>query len=144
MKPDEIKETWANMRMFVAADDDLGTEDIRADLQSRGVDVDAFVNRLSGVVRKGIQHQWRLGADEERRRITELTPTIAEVIALSLEGLREWLKNAAEGVFGDKIKALAVPCYRNKDKAEMTEEELRSCVTDILSSLGPDSEKPNG
>jgi len=62
----EKSRSWDKVMTFLEDDSDLTTEQIRSDLKEEGVDVDAFLKRVSDTVRKGIQYQGRLKAQAER------------------------------------------------------------------------------
>ena len=130
----EKARSWDKVMTFLEDDSDLTTEQIRFDLKEQGVDVDAFLKRVSDTVRKGTQYQLRLKAQAERE---ELKPNvnIAEIHTLTKEKLLEWLKQARDGILGEDYRVVAAACYRNKSGEEQTEKELRSQIIDILAAV---------
>jgi hypothetical protein len=49
---------------ILADDQDLSTEELKADLASQGIDVDRFLGRFSITVRKGCQAQVKRSAEQ--------------------------------------------------------------------------------
>ncbi|MBU0677821.1 MAG: hypothetical protein KJ626_06860 [Verrucomicrobia bacterium] len=135
-------QSWERIMRFLADDDDLSTEQIHADLKDLGVDVNAFQDRVQESVRKGIQAQWRERAVQEKQSALEKKVGITDLASWPILKVREWLDQAAQGMFGPQARELVAAWHRKKEAAKMTDEELRSLVMDIQSSL-EDGKKSN-
>ena len=130
----EKARSWDKVMTFLEDDSDLTTEQIRFDLKEQGVDVDAFLKRVSDTVRQCTQYQLRLKAQSERDA-SKTNVNIDEIVALSKDQLLEWLKQARDGILGEDYRVVAAACYRNKSGKEQTEKELRSQIIDILTTV---------
>ena len=127
--------SWNRIMRFLSDDEDLSTEQIHADLKDMGIDVNAFQNQVQESVRKGIQAQWRDKAIQEKSAILKQKVTLAALASWPIAKVREWLDHAAQGVFGPQAQELVTAYCRKKEADKMTDEELRSWVADIQSSL---------
>jgi hypothetical protein len=106
------------------------TAELRKELESGGVDVNSFLARLKGVVRKGYQHQMRL----QNQKASDLANTaigsiFGDLSALASGQLRDLIAQVLGGGFGSVAQS-AARC-RNYQGNELSDEEIRSWLKDI-------------
>ena len=135
-------QSWDRIMRFLADDDDLSTEQIHADLKDMGVDMNAFQERVRESVRKGIQAQWREKAVLEKQAALKQKVALADLASWPIAKVREWMDRAAQGVFGSQAQQLVTAYCRKQETEKMTDEELRSWVADVLSTVEGEK-KPN-
>lgn len=132
MSNSETARAWDNVMSFIASDEDLTTEEITHELKKNGVDTDAFLSRIGETVRKGIQAQWRKRAEKERCSLNERASiSMHKVLEFPVNQLKQIIKDAERGVFGNEGRELAIAC-RNAQAIDISTDELRSLVADIL------------
>jgi predicted transcriptional regulator len=126
-------EAWERVAALLSQ---AGTvEELRADLESQGVNVGEGIDSLRKMVRHLYQAELRERAISETEAMRETAGAkVAEIATWSFAAVLEWLKNAEAGLFGPEIADLAATCHRNKQDKELTESEARSLVSDILST----------
>jgi predicted transcriptional regulator len=126
-------EAWERVAALLSEEGTI--EELRADLESQGVDVGEGIDSLRKMVRHHHQAQLRERAISETEAMRETAGAkVAEIATWSFAAVLEWLKNAEAGLFGPEIADLAAACHRNKQDKELTESEARSLVSDILST----------
>lgn len=126
---------WDRIMRFLADDEDLSTEQIHADLKDMGVDVNAFRARVQESVRKGIQARWREDAVLEKQAAVKQKVALTDLASWPIAKVREWMDQAAQGLFGSQAQELVTAYCRKKETDKMTDEEIRSWVADIQSTL---------
>ena len=123
---------------FVSDDEDVSTEQIRADLQDDGVDVGSFVSRVHALVAAQTQRVIRAKAREEIAEAQELDADVSErVDQCSQEELLRIFTSAQSGQLGQTGKDIALAA-RNATGDEPDVEELKALVHDILSAQDQD------
>ncbi len=132
-------EDWATLEAFLLEDEGLSAEEIRQDLESQGVNVSALIERARETARKTVQAQWRQEAEKERSLRVLREKAIQLVFSWPLDKVREWLQQAEAGLIGPQTQAAARSCYKGKKPGELSEEELRSAIVDIFTSVGQES-----
>jgi hypothetical protein len=106
------------------------TADLRKELEATGVDVNRFLTRLRGVVRKGYQHQMRLQSEATTARANSAVGSIfGDLTSLAGAQLRELMAKVLGGGYGSVVQS-AARC-RNYEGNELTDDELRSWLQDI-------------
>jgi hypothetical protein len=134
MSEDDRIVEWERVALFLSSEAVGTPEEIRADLEAEGFDVAKSVASLRAMIREEYQGRLRKSAQVGRAATLDaFRATVAEVAAWPMDKLRHWLAEAAAGRFGEEAAGLTL-AYRNKEDKEPTEAELRSLVTDIVSS----------
>jgi hypothetical protein len=104
--------------------------DLRQELESGGVDVNRFLARLKGVVRKGYQHQMRLRNQAVTDRATSAVGSLfGDLSSLSGAQLRDLIGRVLGGGYG--LSAQSAARCRNYNGAELSDDEVRSWLQDI-------------
>lgn len=126
---------WERLTQFLSDDDGLSKEQIRAELEEEGVDVDSFLKRIQGTIRKAEQDHQRTTANAERQQVEAAASDLSRKIsAFSIEQIRKIVSQAENGKFGPTGQEFAIAC-RNKQDGESTEEELRALAEDVLLNI---------
>ena len=126
-------EAWERVAALLSQEGTI--EELRADLESQGVNVGKSIDSLRKMIRNDYQAELRKRAMTETEAMREKAGAkVAEIATWSFAAVLEWLKNAEAGLFGPEIADLAATCHRNKQDKELTESEARSLVSDILSA----------
>jgi len=126
----DYKKAVRNMEALLTEDTHLSVGDLRKELADDGVDVDAFLTRFEGVVRKGIQHQMKKLAEQEQAKLS-LKQIFGDLRKKSKIELEQLFENVRQGLFGEHLKQAAGARCRNKTGSEVSETELRSWLEDI-------------
>lgn len=104
--------------------------DLRKELEAGGVDVNRFLARLKGVVRKGYQHQMRLQNQAATERANSALGTLfGDLSAMGSAQLRDLIGQVLGGGFG-AVAQTAARC-RNYQGNDLSDDELRSWLQDI-------------
>jgi hypothetical protein len=104
--------------------------ELRKELELGGVDVNGFLARLRGVVRKGYQHQMRLQNQVASDRANTAAGSIFGDLSMLASGqLRDLIAQVLGGGFGSEAQS-AARC-RNYQGDELSDEEIRSWLRDI-------------
>lgn len=104
--------------------------ELRNELEAGGVDVNRFLARLKGVIRKGYQHQMRLQTQVTAERANSAIGSIfGDLSALAGAQLRDLIGQVLNGGFG-AVAQSAARC-RNYQGAELSDDEIRSWLQDI-------------
>jgi hypothetical protein len=132
----EQSTAWDRLEHFVCDDTERSTEDIRKDLESDGVDVNAAIARIEQTVRTSAQSVWRKRAENERAlAIERKTKLKAEMQVWPMDKVRQVLEEVAAGKFGVQGQELAIACRNRTETQKPTDEELRVYLADILSCI---------
>ena len=126
----DYKKAVRNLEALLTDDSHLSVEDLRKELADDGVDVNAFLTRFEGVVRKGIQHQMKKVAEQEQAKLS-LKQIFGSLREKSKKELEQLFENVRQGLFGEHLKQAAIARCRNKTDSEVSETELRSWLEDI-------------
>lgn len=106
------------------------TAELRKELESGGVDVNQFVARLKGVVRKGYQHQMRLQNQAVTERAnSSLGSLFGDLSNLAGAPLRELIQQVLGGGFGS-VAQCAARC-RNYQGQDLSDDEIRAWLRDV-------------
>lgn len=104
--------------------------ELRKELESGGVDVNSFLARLKGVVRKGYQHQMRLQNQLASERANcSVGSLFGDLSNLAGPQLRELIKQVLTGGFG--LGAQSAARCRNYQGNELSDDEIRAWLADI-------------
>ena len=104
--------------------------ELKKELESGGVDVNNFLARLKGVVRKGYHYQMRLQSQEASERANSTAGSLfGDLSALGGAQLRAVITEVLGGGFGS-IAQSAARC-RNYQGDELSDEDIRSWLRDI-------------
>ena len=117
--------------------DDSGMTDtqIRADLKSKGVDVDAYLARFSTELRKGFQRQQKRAVQEAATKLlTGACKVFGDLQGQSFEYLKALYDKVKSGEYGPNLQEAAQARCRNQNGEEPSEVELRSWLEDISTS----------
>jgi hypothetical protein len=131
----DYKKAVRNLEALLIDDTHLSVEDLRKELADDGVDVDAFLTRFEGVVRKGIQHQMKKFAEQEQAKLS-LKQIFGDLREKSKKELEQLFENVRQGLFGEHLKQAAIARCRNKTDSKISETELRSWLEDISAASG--------
>lgn len=104
--------------------------ELRKELEAGGVDVNSFLSRLKGVVRKGYQHQMRMKNQAACERANATAGSLFGNLS-TLDGaqMRALITQVLGGGFGSLAQS-AARC-RNYQGDELSDEEVRSWLRDI-------------
>jgi tRNA A37 N6-isopentenylltransferase MiaA len=126
---------WERVAALLSSEETASAEELRADLEAQGIDVENGTQRLRKMVRQTFQQQLREQAVTEAEGLRPRTEEISsEVAAWSFVVVLEWIEKAKAGVMGDDVANLALAYHRNKQGKDLTEAEARSLVSDILAA----------
>lgn len=104
--------------------------ELRKELEAGGVDVNRFLARLKGVVRKGYQHHMRLQTQAATERSNAAAGSIfGDLSVLGGAQLRDLIGQVLSGGFG-AVAQSAARC-RNYQGTELSDDEIRSWLHDI-------------
>jgi len=133
MADNEQIDAWERVAALLARE--LPVEELRAELEQKGVRVDKGVEGLRAFVRRAYQQGAREQSAREMRESAQVRERAAqEVSSWSFAQIREWLEKATAGTFGSDVAELAVAYHRNKQAKDLTETEARSLIADILAA----------
>lgn len=125
---------------FVCDDEGVSIEQIRADLQKDGVDIDSFLGRVRALVAEKIQGAIRTKAQKEIAEAQERDSDVTKQVDLySREELLRIFTSAQSGQLGHTGQEIALAA-RNATGDEPDVEELKALVHDILSAHDKDSQ----
>ena len=119
-------------------DKDVPSEVVRNELESKGINVRSFMNRVNETVRKAKQQNIIRAAEEEKLTVEKRSKAI-DVSSLGIEKLKELWNRAKGGDFG-VCGQNVVFAHRNHD-GELSEDELRSMAEDLLLLTGESCEE---
>lgn len=127
------EKAWNALEEYLADSEGLSRDEVVSDLRREGVDTDTFLARIRETSRKGLQKVWRSMAEEERKadeaRAEEAKRKVSD---MSLVEVKSIFADAQGGMLGQAGQEIALAA-RNQSGEDLDEEELRSCVADILS-----------
>lgn len=137
MSASEAARAWDGLMELLSYDRDLTDAEVLEDLRQEGVDTESFLARIGETVRRGIQAQIRLKAENERAvQGNQIEDVHQQIIRFPIEKVRRIIEEATAGKYGAVGKELAIAC-RNQREVNPTEEELRNLAEDILiTSIG--------
>jgi len=120
---------------------EMSDDDIKKDLIANGVNIDAFLSRVKQTVRHGLQAKIKeqMAQAQESRQIKN-SPILNEVASWTREKCLEFLDSARRGVSCNHGQQQVALAFRNRQDSEMSDDELRSCIQDIV-SLSNEDEK---
>ena len=126
---------WERVAALLSGEETATAEELYADLESQGVDVNKAVAGLREYVRQNYQQHLREQANAEIQAARQKREAVVtEIATWSAAAIREWLKKVEEGLLGSDLVNLAAAYHRNKQAGELTDAEARSLVADILSA----------
>lgn len=138
MKPDPEQRvsTIDDLLLEAVLDVSCSKDQIAAELRSTGVDIDGILKRAGRVIGSRVRdHLKESTAAASAVRANVFSTAVAEFAGWSIDRIREWLKEIAEGRHGAANQALAQPCFRNRSAADMTEEEIRNLAAEIKATM---------
>ena len=140
MSASEAAMAWDGLMELLSYDRDLTDAEVLEDLRQEGVDTESFLARIGETVRRGIQAQIRLKAENERAvQGNQIEDVHQQIIRFPIEKVRRIIEEASAGKYGAVGRELAIAC-RNQREVNPTEEELRNLAEDILiTSIGDES-----
>ena len=131
----DYKKAIRNLEALLTDDSHLSVEDLRKELADDGVNVNAFLTRFEGVVRKGVQHQMKNVAESEQAKLS-LKQIFGDLGKKSKIELEKVFEEVHQGLFGEHLKQAAIARCRNKTDKDASETELRSWLEDISAASG--------
>ena len=126
----DYKKAVRNLEALLVDDSHLSVEGLRKELADDGVNVNAFLARFEGVVRKGVQHQMKKGAEQEQTKLS-MKQIFGDLREKSKAELEKIFEAVSKGLFGEHLKQAAFARCRNKTDKDASETELRSWLEDI-------------
>lgn len=119
-----------NIYNFLEDSEGISEEDIIAELQEYGLDVDKLEKRVLEVVKKGSEMRrlaWRKKVQERRAEIEKM---FEDRKAVSKDdNLERKIKNILAGNFGQDALSFAEAYFRKKDS--LTEKDMESLIEDL-------------
>jgi hypothetical protein len=129
------RKSLENLDLFLADTEGQTTEEISKELKDQRVDVEKFLNKIKGVVRKGYQGQLRAAAAAERQATVQRTlGRFGDLAAKTKEELLSLIAEIQAGMFGAALSKAAVARFRNRNNTSLSEEDLRSWLEDLDAS----------
>lgn len=128
---------------FISENQGLSDEEIRNDLIADNVNVDGFLARVQQTVRRGIQSKIRENIAQQKeseQAKNHIMPK--DITSWSRKKCLEFIESLRNGDIccdvGQRQVALA---FRNKQQQQISDDELRSCIKDILSLRNKDENR---
>jgi len=121
---------------------DMSTDDIREELRADGIDPDAAVQRLMGVVKQASADSRRSALDQARKERLKQQDSIKKTVGKFKDWSREQLMNRIRGLAGEGgLQAEA--SYRELEN--QTDDNLRALLEDLemlkkRGSIDPDND----
>ena len=118
----------------------IGTEgeshqDTVRELRALGIDTDSFFKQVHATVEKSYMKQLRILANQQKKKNT--TPDfLSNITSMNRNEMIRCFEQIRAGERGARYQKAAVARCRNKDASELSDEELRSWLEDIGSTLG--------
>lgn len=116
-------------------DADMSVTELRAELETQGINVDEFLSRFSKTVRQGYQRRVHLEAEvataTAQAAKSNLFGDLTQKPKAELLAIRDQVIN---GFFGTVLQNTAIARCRNQQGEEVSEIELRSWLEDISAS----------
>ena len=130
------RDRLSDLEEILAEIEGQSTDEITADLRKAGIDTDAFLMRANKVM----QEQYRKHLHEvaeEVQHIARVVPSLfADVDSMDREELLMSFATLQNGSMGESYKEAALARCRNKDTAELSDDDLRSWLQDIAEISG--------
>ena len=124
-----------NLDLFLADTEGQTAEEVAKDLKEEGVDVEKFLNKIKGVVRKGYQDQLRaVVAAERQAALRHKHSRFGDLATKTKQELLSIIAEVRAGVFGTALSQAAVARFRNRNSTSLSEEDLRSWLEDLDAS----------
>ena len=131
MNNDHQKATQA-LDALLADDGHMSVDELRSELESLGVDVDAFLSDFTKAVRKSYQQRVRSAAEKANVNAESAKETLfGDLHQKTKEELLAIREQVMNGVFGALLQTTSTARCRNLQGAEVSESELRSWLEDI-------------
>lgn len=121
---------------FLTDDSQQSKADALKELRTNGVDVDQFLARVKRVVSEGYTQQLRLLSRQQQAEAQRRPEFLINLAMMPRDDMLASFEKLRCGQLGDAYRVAALARCRNKDAAELTDEELRSWLEDIGEILG--------
>jgi len=126
---------------FISDNREMSDEDIKKDLIANGVNHDVFLDKVKQTVRHGLQAKIKEQmAQAQESKQSRNSTILKEVASWTREKCLEFLDSARRGVSCNHGQQQVALAFRNRQDSEMSDDELRSCIQDIV-SLSNEDEK---
>lgn len=124
------RDRLSDLEDILAEIEGQSTEEMTADLRKAGIDTDAFLQRANKVMQE--QYRKHLRELEEEQHVAPVVPLFfADVANMNREELMMSFATLQNGSLGETFKQAALARCRNKDTAELSDDDLRSWLKDI-------------
>lgn len=130
------RDRLSDLEDILAEMEGQSSEEMAADLRKAGINTDAFLKRANKVMQEQYRKHLHELAEEEQQ-IAHVVPSFfADVAKMSREELMMSFATLQNGSMGETYKQAALARCRNKDTAELSDEDLRSWLQDIAEISG--------
>ena len=130
------RDRLSDLEEILAEIEGQSTDEIAADLRKAGIDTDAFLMRANKVMQEQYRKHLHEVAEEEQL-IARVVPSLfADVASMDREELLMSFATLQNGSMGETYKEAALARCRNKDTAELSDDDLRSWLQDIAEISG--------
>jgi hypothetical protein len=134
MKKDYQKAARA-LDALLTDDAEMSVEELTQDLESQGVNVNAYLAKFKVAVRKGYQQRIRSAAEKANKTAEAVKGSLfGDLLQKNKDELLAIREQIIRGDFGATLQKTCVARCRNAQGTEVSEEELRSWLEDIATS----------
>jgi hypothetical protein len=130
------RDRLSDLEDILAEIEGQSSEEMAADLRKAGIDTDAFLKRANKVMQEQYRKHLHELAEKEQQ-IAHVVPSFfADVSKMNREELMMSFATLQNGSLGETYKQAALARCRNKDTAELSDDDLRSWLQDIAEISG--------
>lgn len=130
------RDKLSDLEDLLAEVEGQSADEIAADLRKAGIDTDAFLKRANKVMHDQYRKHLHELAEEERQIAREVPCFMGDVTKMEREDLMMTFATLQNGSMGEVYREAALIRCRNKDTAELSDDDLRSWLLDIADISG--------
>ncbi len=130
------RDRLSDLEDILAEVQDQSAEEIAADLKKAGIDTDRFLARANDAMQTQYRSHLRKLADAERDCEGLIPAFFSDVPTMDREEMLLSFASLQDGSMGEDYKEAALARCREKDAAQLSDEELRSWLRDIAEING--------
>ncbi len=127
------------LEQALASHDNETKEQTIANLKTKGINTDALMAKVRATVQKGYSSKLKVMAEREQRQILQKPNRFGNLATLTREAMLQLVEQLRSGTRGAGFQQAIVARCRNKQPADLTEDELRTWLED-LGELPDDSD----